>query len=322
MSHRPEACAPSDPLALPSATPGIEISPFNPDPPSSLHNHTSRLSDSYPPFVPPTSSSNAINISPITSPLTSSTIWASPPARPVSSACDIESVPTVEEELLKEAAGVQDALYPFAFPTTPSATEIAKEGNNKTACHLNSLNNNDIDTLNNGNATDMDRAVGDEVTNTTSKPEVSDTVTSPEEAAEEEEAVGEDSEDEFFKHASFSRSMNVTGLVYDERMCDHYDPAGDHPERPERISSIFDKLVNSGLADLCQSVEPRCATNEELECVHTQGHIHNMTSLENGYDNEQLMAISRAYNSIYFNTDSHLSARVSAGSLMSLVEEV
>lgn len=40
------------------------------------------------------------------------------------------------------------------------------------------------------------------------------------------------------------------GLVYDERMCKHSTPDGDdHPECPDRIRVIWNKLRTSGLIE-------------------------------------------------------------------------
>lgn len=46
----------------------------------------------------------------------------------------------------------------------------------------------------------------------------------------------------------------ATGYVYDERMLFHRDPDDDHPERPERISSIIRRFSASGLLALCEHV--------------------------------------------------------------------
>lgn len=46
------------------------------------------------------------------------------------------------------------------------------------------------------------------------------------------------------------RVRQRVGLVYDEKMCNHNTPDGeDHPECPDRIRVIWNKLRNSGLID-------------------------------------------------------------------------
>lgn len=55
---------------------------------------------------------------------------------------------------------------------------------------------------------------------------------------------------------SFSRSNDVAsrvnprvGLIFDERMCKHYSlDDEDHPECPDRIQAIWDRLNSSGIA--------------------------------------------------------------------------
>lgn len=38
------------------------------------------------------------------------------------------------------------------------------------------------------------------------------------------------------------------GLIFDERMCKHYAPDGeDHPECPDRVRVIWERLNSSGL---------------------------------------------------------------------------
>ncbi|KAL0345178.1 UNVERIFIED_CONTAM: Histone deacetylase 5 [Sesamum radiatum] len=63
-----------------------------------------------------------------------------------------------------------------------------------------------------------------------------------------------DVKDEF--DGPLSRSSDVAtpkdrrvGLIYDERMCQHYAPDyEDHPECPDRVRVIWDRLNSSGLA--------------------------------------------------------------------------
>ena len=46
------------------------------------------------------------------------------------------------------------------------------------------------------------------------------------------------------------------GLVYDARMRDHeYEGDPNHPECPDRITRIWDLLVERGLAERCHRVE-------------------------------------------------------------------
>lgn len=68
--------------------------------------------------------------------------------------------------------------------------------------------------------------------------------------------------------SSSSSPSRLTGVVYDERMKAHKNEASDHPERPERISAIWEQLQNDGVAECCKSIEAREATEEEILYVH------------------------------------------------------
>jgi len=69
-----------------------------------------------------------------------------------------------------------------------------------------------------------------------------------------------------------SVASTKTGLAYDERMCGHEDPDGDHPECPERITGIYQELVAQGLAQRCERIPVREATFDELTTVHSKRH--------------------------------------------------
>lgn len=63
-------------------------------------------------------------------------------------------------------------------------------------------------------------------------------------------------------------SCRSTGIVYDERMKAHRNENADHPECPERITSIWQQLIEDGVAKCCKQVEAREATEEEILYVH------------------------------------------------------
>ncbi|KAL2633845.1 hypothetical protein R1flu_005324 [Riccia fluitans] len=114
------------------------------------------------------------------------------------------------------------------------------------------------------------------------------------------------------------------GLVYDERMCDHAnleDPL--HPEKPDRITAIFELLQCAGIVDRCKRVSAREATDAELASVHTPKHIAAMRAIaKQAYDREERINLARRYNSIYFNKGSSLSALLAAGSVVELATRV
>lgn len=60
----------------------------------------------------------------------------------------------------------------------------------------------------------------------------------------------------------------MTGLVYDDRMKSHKNEFSDHPECPERISSIWGQLLSDGVVECCRRIEARPATEKEILYVH------------------------------------------------------
>ncbi|CAH2316984.1 histone deacetylase 6 isoform X1 [Pelobates cultripes] len=60
-----------------------------------------------------------------------------------------------------------------------------------------------------------------------------------------------------------------TGLVYDERMMEHYNMwDGHHPEAPQRISLIFQRHKEMGLVSRCTHFPGRVAAQTELQLCH------------------------------------------------------
>ena len=69
-------------------------------------------------------------------------------------------------------------------------------------------------------------------------------------------------------------------LVSSKRFVDHVTPAG-HPERPERAETM--EAVAAGFAAQGGTVlEPRLATDDDLERVHTPEHIESIAALPAG----------------------------------------
>lgn len=111
------------------------------------------------------------------------------------------------------------------------------------------------------------------------------------------------------------------GYVYDEKMCSHFDLIGDHPERPRRITFIYDILDKSGLLENFTQIDSRKAAKDELSLVHTKEHINFMSSIPSR-DVYQLDKLQHRYNSVYLNKDSYDAALLSCGSTIALCEAV
>jgi acetoin utilization deacetylase AcuC-like enzyme len=66
--------------------------------------------------------------------------------------------------------------------------------------------------------------------------------------------------------------MNRTGIVKDERYLEHVMDPG-HPESPERLRAIYQMLEEEEMKGHFEAVEPRSATREELEMIHSSRYI-------------------------------------------------
>lgn len=113
--------------------------------------------------------------------------------------------------------------------------------------------------------------------------------------------------------------MEKTGIIYDERMCQHEQD--DHPEQPERIRSIYSLMQSRNLFKYCKLVPIREATDEEILGVHDKTHLEYMKALQT-MKPRQLLQMEKAYNSVYFNSHSYQCARLSAGGVVELCENV
>jgi histone deacetylase 6 len=106
----------------------------------------------------------------------------------------------------------------------------------------------------------------------------------------------------------------TTGLLFDERFLAHRAPYG-HPEHPGRLSAIWRRLSDEGLAGRCRAVPAREASHEELARVHTAGHIA-------AIDDTARDAFRQLDPDTYTCRDSALAARLAAGGLVDLAAEV
>ena len=66
--------------------------------------------------------------------------------------------------------------------------------------------------------------------------------------------------------------MNRTGIVKDGRYLVHVMDPG-HPESPERLIAIYKMLEEPEMKERFAAVNPRAATREELEMIHSPSYI-------------------------------------------------
>lgn len=113
---------------------------------------------------------------------------------------------------------------------------------------------------------------------------------------------------------------NKVGIVYDERMCGHFEEG--HVESPERITCIFNKLLEDGVVRRCVMLKARHATDEEILSVHAAQWLETTKKLAQLEDEEALQEHAEEFNSIYLNSKSLDCALLSAGSTVELVKRV
>ncbi|XP_024969962.1 histone deacetylase 5 [Cynara cardunculus var. scolymus] len=120
-----------------------------------------------------------------------------------------------------------------------------------------------------------------------------------------------------------SGEQRRVGLVYDERMCNHSTPRGeDHPENPDRIRAIWNKLVSAGIPQRCVVFNAKEVKDTYIAEVHTNNHINLIKTISSKKLAPQRNRVAAKYNSIYFNEGSSEAAYLAAGSVLEAAEKV
>ncbi|XP_010259827.1 PREDICTED: histone deacetylase 5 [Nelumbo nucifera] len=113
------------------------------------------------------------------------------------------------------------------------------------------------------------------------------------------------------------------GFLYDERMCRHSTPDGeDHPENPNRIKAIWQKLESAGIPERCVVLNAKEAEDRHIASVHTQSHIKLIRNISSREFDSRRKKVASKFNSIYLNEGSSESAYLAAGSVMEVSEKV
>lgn len=77
--------------------------------------------------------------------------------------------------------------------------------------------------------------------------------------------------------------MTNTGLIYHPDYLKH-DTGFSHPESPDRLTSIMDRLRDTGLLNELTIIEPTSAKEEDVLLIHSKTHFDTIKSAwENGY---------------------------------------
>lgn len=93
-----------------------------------------------------------------------------------------------------------------------------------------------------------------------------------------------------------------------------------HPERPERIIRIEERLHEYNLVDRMTKLSSRAATIEELCLVHTWKHVNMIRKTST--QTKELRELSNKFNSVYFNTSTYNSAILAVGSTLEVLDNV
>ncbi|KAH7528921.1 hypothetical protein FEM48_Zijuj05G0129000 [Ziziphus jujuba var. spinosa] len=121
-----------------------------------------------------------------------------------------------------------------------------------------------------------------------------------------------------------SSQRRLVGLLYDERMCKHHTPDGEpHPENPNRIRAIWNKLQSAGIHHRCVLFDAKEAEDKSILAVHSVNHVNLIKDISsNQYSEKARARIASMYNSIYFNEGSSEAAYLAAGSVIEVTEKV
>ncbi|XP_044477203.1 histone deacetylase 5-like isoform X2 [Mangifera indica] len=113
------------------------------------------------------------------------------------------------------------------------------------------------------------------------------------------------------------------GLLYDERMCKHHTPDGDHhPENPNRIKAIWYKLQKAGIPQRCVLLNAKEAEDKYILSVHSKNHVNLIRNVSSKQFDSRRNRIASNFNSIYLNEGSSEAAYLATGSVIELVDRV
>jgi acetoin utilization deacetylase AcuC-like enzyme len=130
--------------------------------------------------------------------------------------------------------------------------------------------------------------------------------------------------------AAAERPRLPTGIAHDELMDRHEKLNSDvvpHVERPARTRSIMRALLTSGLSERCQVVPIEPATDAQLSSVHSAAYVARMAAVcapesDSGMTNTDVARFGMRFNSIFLCRDSDLAARLAAGGVLAVTEQV
>ncbi|XP_064604924.1 histone deacetylase 6-like isoform X2 [Liolophura sinensis] len=118
------------------------------------------------------------------------------------------------------------------------------------------------------------------------------------------------------------KTNNRVCLGFHEKLLQHRSlKEVNHPECPERLTSIMSTLERWGLLHRCILPQERSVTEEELSLVHSSSHIRRMMKLS-ALDEEALMKYPGTFNSVFVCKDTYAAASQAVGTVLSVVDAV
>ncbi|XP_029386940.1 polyamine deacetylase HDAC10 isoform X2 [Mus pahari] len=111
----------------------------------------------------------------------------------------------------------------------------------------------------------------------------------------------------------YHEDMTATRLLWDDPECEI--------ECPERLTAALDGLRQRGLEERCRCFLACEASEEELGLVHSPEYIALVQKTQT-LDKEELHALSKQYDAVYFHPDTFHCARLAAGAALQLVDAV
>ena len=133
---------------------------------------------------------------------------------------------------------------------------------------------------------------------------------------QEQNRVSEIYDPEATAMASMDKIRGKTGLCWDDKMTMHksFDP--NHIEKPERLSTIKDRLQDYGLWERCLRLDVPCATDNQLLSLHTEGHLKKLEEILK-MDIDQLKK-----QPVFVNEHSEQAIRLAVGATLKLTRAV
>lgn len=111
----------------------------------------------------------------------------------------------------------------------------------------------------------------------------------------------------------YHEDMTATRLLWDDPECEI--------ECPERLTAALDGLRQRGLEERCLCLSACEASEEELGLVHSPEYIALVQKTQT-LDKEELHALSKQYDAVYFHPDTFHCARLAVGAALQLVDAV